>query len=190
MIRTEVIPHVGDDPAKKAAYLASSQDATTRTQLGVRPADDRTSYICKRINAPGALPRTPMRQYYGKLVMRFVEPGSSRATSGIVAPGRAATPKLYSNRRTSKNHQSSTIESGMESALMTGNWGSKRRHARCVPGPQCRSTPTVRRFPTFAEYPRISTRTAKLDPTQEAHWHSVGVSAPSGNPEGHKCGIP
>jgi hypothetical protein len=50
MIRTEVIPHVGDDPRRKRCYLASSQDATTDS-AGCQHRR-RDSYICKRINAP------------------------------------------------------------------------------------------------------------------------------------------
>jgi hypothetical protein len=43
MIRTEVIPHVGVDPAKKAVYLASLARMLLLTQLGARPTDDRDS---------------------------------------------------------------------------------------------------------------------------------------------------
>jgi hypothetical protein len=41
-----------------------------------------------------------------------------------MAPGRA-TSELYQIDEHRKIHQSSTIESGMKSALMTGNWGSR-----------------------------------------------------------------
>jgi DNA-directed RNA polymerase beta subunit len=61
-----------------------------------------------------------MRQYYGKLVKEIRL--SSRATSGIV--GRA-TSELYQIDEHRKIIKSSTIESGMKSALMTGNWGSR-----------------------------------------------------------------
>jgi DNA-directed RNA polymerase beta subunit len=66
MIRTEVIPHVGVDPAKKAVYLASLARMLLLTQLGARPTDDRDSSA--NVSTLPVLLANLTRQYYGKLV--------------------------------------------------------------------------------------------------------------------------
>jgi DNA-directed RNA polymerase beta subunit len=177
MIRTEVIPHVGDDPKKKAVYLASAR-ILLLTQLGVRPADDRDSYICKRINAPGA-------SEPDATVLRKARQGdslSSRATSGIV--GRA-TSELYQIDEHRKIIKSSTIESGMKSALMTGNWGSRTPRKSQVLNriTYCATLSHLRRVST-----NIDKNSKLIQPRSSTALSGVFFRS-CGNSRGAQCGI-
>jgi DNA-directed RNA polymerase beta subunit len=97
-----------------------------------------------------------MRQLLRKLVKEIRR--LSVFESAFRDRGGTATSELYQIDEHRKIIKSSTIESGMKSALMTGNWGSNG--ATQGVSQVLNRSPTVRRFPTFAEYPRISTRTA------------------------------
>jgi hypothetical protein len=83
-----------------------------------------------------------MRQYYGKLV-KEIRRASSRATSGIVAPGRA-TSELYQIDEHRKIIKSSTIEFRYEVRTDDGELGIKNGATQ---GVSCVSqSPTVRRL--------------------------------------------
>jgi DNA-directed RNA polymerase II subunit RPB2 len=187
MIRTEVIPHVGVDPAKKAVYLASLARMLLLTQLGARPTDDRDSYICKRINAPGALLANLTRQYYGKLVkevrrscLRELLQGSWRQD------GRPLN--CIKSTNIEKIIKSSTIESGLKSALMTGNWGIKNGATQGVSQVLNRITYCA----TLSHLRRISTnidKNSKLIQPRKLHGTQWGVFCPAETPEGHNVGF-
>ena len=52
MLRKDLLPHVGTDPLKKALYLGHMVSRLIRCSIGLRPLDDRDSYVNKRLDAP------------------------------------------------------------------------------------------------------------------------------------------
>jgi DNA-directed RNA polymerase II subunit RPB2 len=187
MLRTEVMPHVGPDPAKKALYLASLARSLLLVAIGVRAPDDRDSYVCKRINAPGTLLANLTRQYYGKLVkeirratLRELLQGSWRQD------GRPLTCVKASN--IDKIIKTSTLESGLKAALMTGNWGIKTGATQGVSQVLNRITYCA----TLSHLRRVSTnidKNSKLIQPRKLHGTQWGIFCPAETPEGHNVGF-
>ena len=68
VLRKDLLPHVGPEPLKKALYLGHMVGRLLRCYLGLRPLDDRDSYVNKRLDTPGVLLANLFRQYFGKVV--------------------------------------------------------------------------------------------------------------------------
>ncbi len=67
VLRKDVLPHVGVDPLRKAAYLGHMLLRLLRGYLAMDPLDDRDSFINKRLDGVGSLMASLVRQYYGKV---------------------------------------------------------------------------------------------------------------------------
>jgi DNA-directed RNA polymerase II subunit RPB2 len=68
MLRKDLLPHVGNSLESKAVFLGYMTARLIRCVIGLRPLDDRDSYINKRLDTPGALVGNLFRQLYGKVV--------------------------------------------------------------------------------------------------------------------------
>ena len=68
VLRKDLLPHVGPEPYKKALYLGHMVNRLLRSYLGLRPLDDRDSYVNKRLDTPGVLLANLLRQNYGRVV--------------------------------------------------------------------------------------------------------------------------
>lgn len=182
MLVTELLPHVGEALESKAVYLADLARLLLLTAIGMRPTDDRDSYICKRVNAPGALLANLMRQYYGKLVkevrravLKDLQAGAWR-TSGFVL-------NVMTGSNVFKIFKSTTIENGLRHALATGNWGIKTGATQGV-------SQVVSRYSylaTLSHLRRVSTsidKNSKLVQPRKLHGTQWGVFCPAETPEG------
>ena len=91
VLRKDLLPHVGPEPHKKALYLGHMVNRLLKCHLGLRPLDDRDSYVNKRLDTPGVLLANLFRQYYGKvvkdartLIQKDINAGAWRATKQFI----------------------------------------------------------------------------------------------------------
>jgi DNA-directed RNA polymerase II subunit RPB2 len=126
VLRKDLLPHVGQEPLKKALYIGHMIGRLMRCYLGLRPLDDRDSYVNKRLDTPGVLIANLFRQYYGKvvkdmrtLIQKEINGGSWKATNKLInVVGKSNVYKLI---------KPTIIEAGLKYGLATGNWGVKTR---------------------------------------------------------------
>ncbi len=188
VLRKDVLPHVGPDPRKKAAYLGSMLARLLRGFLGLDPLDDRDSFINKRLDTVGALMSTLVRQYYGKvvkdlrtLVQRDIKAGAWRATNKLV--------HVIHRSNIHKLVKPTIIESGLKSSLATGNWGVKTGRVR----PGVAQVLNRMTFPsTMSHMRRVNTpieKTGKLVQPRKLHPTQWGVICPAETPEGASVGL-
>jgi DNA-directed RNA polymerase II subunit RPB2 len=129
ILRKDLLPHVGPDPMHKALYLGHMVHRLLSCYLGLRPLDDRDSYLNKRLDTPGVLIANLFRQCYGKvikdmrsLIQKEITGGAWRATNKLV--GAVSKTNVY------KLIKPTIIESGLRYGLATGNWGVKTSRVR------------------------------------------------------------
>ena len=65
---TELFPHVGSSPIKKAYFLGYMVNKLLQCHLGIISYDDRDSFLNKRIETSGELMAELFRTYFGKFV--------------------------------------------------------------------------------------------------------------------------
>lgn len=129
LLRKDLLPHVGPDSNRKALYLGYMVNKLIRCHLGLRPLDDRDSYINKRLDTPGVLIANLFRQYYGKvikdmraLLQKDINGGSWRATNKFI--------NVLNKANVHKVIKPTIIEAGIRYGLATGNWGVKTSRVR------------------------------------------------------------
>jgi DNA-directed RNA polymerase II subunit RPB2 len=81
VIQKDLLPHVGTDFSKKAAYLGRMVKRLFDCVGGKRLLDDRDSYINKRVDTPGILIANLFRQHYAK-VRRFFKKSAQKLHCG------------------------------------------------------------------------------------------------------------
>ena len=124
MLRTEILPHVGEDLLAKASYLAEMARSLLLVAIGLQEPDDRDSYVSKRLDAPGVMLANLLRQYYGKVVKEARKALYKELNTGIWRSSGTAINVMNSSN-VSKIFKGITIDSGMRYALATGTWGVK-----------------------------------------------------------------
>jgi len=152
-------------------------------------ADDRDSYINKRVDLTGASLNNLFRNYFNKLVkdmekqvIKEINTGSWRSTEdylNIVNP-----TNIY------KIVKSTTIENGLKRALATGDFGTKHTNSNKVGVAQVLNRLTY--VSSLSHLRRISTPTdksGKLVPPRKLHNTSWGFLCPAETPEGASVGI-
>ena len=122
ILKNDFLPHVGEDNMKKAYYLGYMVKRLLDVYTRRQKADDRDSYVNKRIDHAGALMSNLFRQYYTKMTKEMrhnmnkeFANGSWRATGDF--------SQVISQSNIYKIIKYSTIATGIKYALATGNWG-------------------------------------------------------------------
>jgi DNA-directed RNA polymerase beta subunit/intein/homing endonuclease len=174
LLRNAFMPHItiehNDDIFKaKAYYLGYMINKLLNCYLGRKPLDDRDSFINKRIDMPGDLIFELFKQHYKKMLNDC---------------------NKFFKKRSGSNHENplniinqikpSTIEQGIKSAMMTGNWGKKKGVAQ--PHPRLtylQSLSILRRV----DYPSSDTSTSKLTGIRSYHPSQTGMLCLTGDTE-------
>lgn len=127
LLRNAFMPHINnnnyDDVLKtKAYYLGYMVNKLISCYLGRTVADDRDSFVNKRIDMPGDLIFDLFKQHYKKMLNDC---------------------NKFFKKRSGTNHENplnivnqikpTNIEQGIKSAMMTGNWGKKKGVAQMYP---------------------------------------------------------
>jgi len=174
LLRNAFIPHItvdhNDDIFRaKAYYLGYMVNKLLNCYLGRTPPDDRDSFVNKRIDMPGDLIFELFKQHYKKMLNDC---------------------NKFFKKRSGSNHENplniinqikpTTIEQGIKSAMMTGNWGKKKGVAQ--PHPRLtylQSLSILRRV----DYPSSDTSTSKLTGIRSYHPSQTGFLCLTGDTE-------
>ncbi|GAX85667.1 hypothetical protein CEUSTIGMA_g13082.t1 [Chlamydomonas eustigma] len=188
VLRKDLLPHVGPDPARKALYIAYMMSKLIRVHLGLGALDDRDSYLNKRLDTPGVLIANLFRQYYGKVVkdlrtqvQKEIANGSWRATHQFV--------NVINRSNVYKMVKPTILESGLKYGLSTGNWGVKTSRVRQG---VAQVLNRMAFLATMSHLRRVNTpieNTGKLVQPRKLHPTQFGILCPSETPEGSSVGL-
>jgi DNA-directed RNA polymerase II subunit RPB2 len=187
MLETELLPHVGVDPVAKRAYLADGARTLILVASGLQAPDDRDSYICKRVDAPGAMLSNIFRQYFGKLV-KEVRKNVQKELAGNAWRASGTAIDVVNASNVFKIIRGSTIENGLRYSLATGNWGVKAGAKVGVSQllnrmTYCATLSHLRRVATSIE------KNSKLVQPRKLHGTQWGIFCPAETPEGQSVGV-
>jgi len=184
MLETELLPHVGSSHAAKQVVLADMTRRAALVAMGVTRIDDRDSYANKRVDPAGILLANLFRQCYGK----FAKEARKTLAKDLSTRNRVAHKDLAATVNMASIARATIIESGMRTALATGNWGMKNNAKVGVSQILSRMTYSA----TLSHLRRVCTsldKTSKLIQPRKLHSSQWGVFCPAETPEGHSVGV-
>jgi DNA-directed RNA polymerase II subunit RPB2 len=178
---SELFPHVGESPIKKAYFLGYMVNKLLKCNLGIIEYDDRDSFLNKRVEMSGELMAQLFRAYFGK----FVKELKTTCEKDMMAGRISELPQNLS-----KKLKPNSIENDIKYALGTGNWGLKNQ-AKSRKG----IAAVLQRLTylgTISNMRRIVaniTKEQKLTDPRKLHSTQWGVICPCETPEGASVGI-
>lgn len=188
VLQNDLFPHC-HTTQQKIYFLGYMANKLQKANFDLIKADDRDSYINKRVDLTGASLNNLFRNYFNKLVkdmekqvVKEINNGSWRSTEdylNIINP-----TNIY------KIIKSTTIENGFKRALATGDFGIKHTNSNKVGVAQVLNRLTY--VSSLSHLRRISTPTdksGKLVPPRKLHNTSWGFLCPAETPEGASVGI-
>jgi DNA-directed RNA polymerase II subunit RPB2 len=178
---SELFPHVGTSPIKKAYFLGYMVNKLLQCHLGMMSYDDRDSFLNKRVETSGELMAELFRAYFGKFVKELKTVCEKDMLAGRIS-------ELPQNL--SKKLKPNSIENDIKYALGTGNWGLKNQ-AKSRKG----IAAVLQRLTylgTLSNMRRIVApidKNGKLTDPRKLHCTQWGVICPFETPEGGSIGI-
>jgi DNA-directed RNA polymerase II subunit RPB2 len=178
---TELFPHVGESPIKKAYFLGYMVNKLLKCHLGIIKYDDRDSFLNKRVETSGELMAELFRINFSK----FVKELKTICDKDMLAGRISELPQNLS-----KKLKPNSIENDTKFALSTGNWGHKNQ-AKARKG----IAAVLQRLTysgTLSNERRIVApidKNGKLTDPRKLHCTQWGVICPFETPEGGSVGI-
>ena len=168
LLKNNFIPHMENDPIKKAYYLGYMINRLLQCYLGRIPTDDRDSYVNKRVDLPGNLLFELFKQYYKKMLNECNKFFKKRNSDDM-------DPINVINQI-----KPSVIELGLNAALLTGNWGKKKGVAQMLQRLTVLQTlSSLRRINSTS----VDTATNKLTSPRHLHGTQIGFICVTGDTE-------
>jgi DNA-directed RNA polymerase II subunit RPB2 len=174
---------------QKIFFLGYMAQKLMRAAFELIKADDRDSYINKRVDLTGTSLNNLFRNYFNKLVkdmekqiVKEINNGSWRSTEDYL--------NIINLTNIYKIVKSTTIENGFKRALATGDFGIKHANSNKVGVAQVLNRLTY--VSSLSHLRRISTpsdKSGKLVPPRKLHSTSFGFLCPAETPEGASVGI-
>jgi len=188
IIENDIFPHCKTKPQK--IFLFGYMTAKLLSaMLGWREADDRDSYLNKRIELTGTLLNNLFRNYFNKLVkemqkqiVREINTGSWRSSEDY--------GNIVNMTNIYKIMKSTTIENGINRALSTGDFSIKQSNSSKVGVAQVLSRLTY--ASSLSHLRRINTpleKSGELIAPRKLHNTIWGFLCPAETPEGQSVGI-
>jgi DNA-directed RNA polymerase II subunit RPB2 len=188
VLNNDLYPHC-NTMQKKIYFLGYMAQKLMRANFEWIKADDRDSYINKRVDLTGTSLNNLFRNYFNKLVkdmekqiVKEINNGSWRSTEDYL--------NIVNLTNIYKIVKSTTIENGFKRALATGDFGIKHANSNKVGVAQVLNRLTY--ISSLSHLRRISTPTdksGKLIPPRKLHNTSFGFLCPAETPEGASVGI-
>ena len=130
VLNNDLFPHC-KTPEQKIYFLGYMTNKVIQTALGWLKPNDRDSYVNKRIDMTGTLLNNLFRNYFNKLVkemqkhiVKEINGGSWRSTEDYES--------IVNNGNICKMVKSTTIETGINRALATGDFSIKQSNSSKV----------------------------------------------------------
>jgi len=188
ILKNDLFPHCKTRP-QKLYLLGYMAKKLIQTCLGYLPPDDRDSYLNKRIELTGSLINNLFRNYVNKMckeiqkqVIKEINTGSWNSTEDYESI--ITTSNIY------KIIKSTTIESGINRALATGDFSVKQSNSSKVGVAQILSRLTYASSLSHAR--RINTpleKSGELIEPRKLHNTVWGFLCPVETPEGQSIGV-
>jgi DNA-directed RNA polymerase II subunit RPB2 len=188
VLNNDLFPHCNSMP-QKIYFLGYMAQKLMKANFELIKADDRDSYLNKRVDLTGSSLNNLFRNYFNKLVkdmekqiIKEINNGSWRSTEDYL--------NIINLTNIYKIVKSTTIENGFKRALATGDFGIKHANSNKVGVAQVLNRLTY--VSSLSHLRRISTPTdksGKLVPPRKLHNTSFGFLCPAETPEGASVGI-
>lgn len=188
ILTNDLFPHC-ETKERKVRFLGYMAHRLLKCGLGLSKADDRDSYLNKRIDLTGTLLNNLFRNYFNKLVKdmqkqicREINNGSWRATEDYLS--------IVNMTNIYKIIKASTVENGLKRALATGDFGIKQTNSNKVGVAQVLNRLTY--ISSLSHLRRVNTpidKSGKLIPPRKLHSTSWGMLCPAETPEGGSVGV-
>ncbi|AYV78699.1 MAG: DNA-directed RNA polymerase subunit beta, partial [Edafosvirus sp.] len=174
LLENNFIPHIEGNKIYKAFYLGYMINRLLQCYLGRIPADDRDSFVNKRIDLAGSLMEELFRQYYRKMLNECNKFFKKRNTDD-------ENPLNIINQI-----KPNIIEQGLKAALLTGSWGRKKGVAQML---QRLTYLQTLSFLRRIDSPSVDASTSKLTNPRHLHPTQIGPMCPIETPEHSKVGL-
>ena len=188
ILSNDLFPHC-QQSIQKIYFLGYMTHRALQASFDWIKADDRDSYLNKRIDLTGSSLNNLFRNYFNKLVkdmekqvIKEINTGSWRSSDDYL--------NIINLTNIYKIIKSTTIENGFKRALSTGDFGIKHINSNKVGVAQVLNRLTY--ISSLSHLRRISTPTdksGKLIPPRKLHNTSWGFLCPAETPEGQSVGI-
>jgi DNA-directed RNA polymerase II subunit RPB2 len=188
VLDTDLFPHC-KSLEQKLYLIGYMAKKLISTSLGLYSADDRDSYINKRIELSGTLINNLFRNYFNKLVkemqkqiIKEINNGSWRSIEDY--------ENIINMTNIYKIIKSTTIENGINRALSTGDFSIKQSNSTKVGVAQVLNRLTY--MSTVSHLRRINTpleKSGELIAPRKLHNSTWGFLCPVETPEGQSIGV-
>ena len=182
IIKTELLPHVGDNFRKKGVFLGLMVNKLLQSIIENK-YHDRDNFLNKRVDTSGELLAFLFRANFKKMI-RDIENMSKNELSKRRFDDLAMG--------LSKKIKKSTIESGLKYGLSTGNWGLKNQN---IPRKGIAQVLNRQSYLSFLSHlrrlqaPIDRTKNSKNTAPRKLHNTQWGIICPSETPEGQPVGM-
>ena len=188
VLNNDLFPHC-HTPEQKLYFLGYMTNKLIQTALGWLRSNDRDSYVNKRIDMTGTLLNNLFRNYFNKLVkemqkniIKEINNGSWRSSDDY--------ENIISMANVCKIIKSTTIETGINRALSTGDFSIKQSNSSKVGVAQVVNRLTT--AATLSHMRRINTpidKSGELIDPRKLHGTTWGFLCPAETPEGQSIGV-
>jgi DNA-directed RNA polymerase II subunit RPB2 len=188
VLNNDLFPHC-HTPEQKIYFLGYMTNKLIQTALGWLRPNDRDSYVNKRIDMTGTLLNNLFRNYFNKLVkemqkniIKEINNGSWRSSDDY--------ENIISMANVCKIIKSTTIETGINRALSTGDFSIKQSNSSKVGVAQVVNRLTT--AATLSHMRRINTpidKSGELIDPRKLHGTTWGFLCPAETPEGQSIGV-
>ena len=188
VLNNDLFPHCHTHE-QKIYFLGYMANKLIQTALGWIKPNDRDSYVNKRIDLTGQLLNNLIRNYFNKLVkemqknvIKEINNGSWRSSDDY--------ENIISMSNVCKIIKSTTIETGINRALSTGDFSIKQSNSSKVGVAQVVNRLTT--AATLSHMRRINTpidKSGELIDPRKLHGTTWGFLCPAETPEGQSIGV-
>jgi DNA-directed RNA polymerase II subunit RPB2 len=188
VLENDLFPHCQSLNQKKY-FLGYMANKLLQANFEWIPADDRDSYLNKRVDSTGTSLNNLFRNYFNKVVkdtekqvIKEINTGSWKSNEDYL--------NIINLTNIYKIIKPNTIENGLKRALSTGDFGIKNTNSNKVGVAQVVNRLTY--VASLSHLRRISTpidKSGKLVPPRKLHSTSYGFCCPAESPEGASVGV-
>ena len=177
ILKRDLLPHLGEDLNKKAAFICLMANKLLNCYLKRNPTDDRDAYDNKRIETPGVLLGQLFKQNFKKMLNECTKFFKKKNNSDI-------TPiNIISQIK------STIIEQGMKSALATGTWGISKSKKGVAQSLQRLTYLQTISYLRRVVAPSLDVATSGVTSIRHVNNIQFGFLCPIQTPEGSKIGL-
>ena len=178
-----------NDVKSKIFYTGYMVNSLIKCYLGIKPPDDRDSFINKRVDTCGALIGNLFNQCMNKITKDIKNYINKEVNNGLWNINKNYND-IINEINIHKIIKSSYIENIIKGAMATGNWGIKLNPNSKQGVSQVLNRLTY--MSSISHLRRIQTptdNTGKLIPPRKLHPTQWGYICPTETPEGHAVGV-